>query len=273
MNFPAYPLKIGAIRGLIITDGYVTSTLTDAIQKFPEHAELIRAAADTDTITMCRNVLFLAVAGRRILIDGGQGNLDPNDPGRLVATLRAKNIALESIDTVVISHFHGDHIGGLLRDDGTPTFPNARLIAAQAERDHWLNPDFFQSLPEARQTLLNQTFAAYPPLEVVTGDTEIAPGVRLLPAPGHTPGHLAVLVESNGERLLDVVDAWHMLPQIRVPEARIKYDVDGAAASATRRALLDRAEMEGLLTLVYHFESPGVGYVRRDGDRRVWVNA
>jgi glyoxylase-like metal-dependent hydrolase (beta-lactamase superfamily II) len=268
----SHPILIGAVRGLIITDGSETSPLEDALRKFPHHAEQIRAAATAPTITMCRNVLFLETAGRRILIDGGQGNLDPDDPGMLLPTLRAANLAPESIDTIVISHFHGDHIGGLTDDAGKPTFPKAKLIASQAEHDFWFIPDFIAAMPEERSTLLRRTFAAYPPIDLIAGEAEIAPGVRLLPAYGHTPGHLAVLVESDGQRLLAVVDAWHILPQINVPEARIKYDLQPELAISTRRALLDRVEAEGLLTLVYHFEQPGLGYIRRAGDRRVWVS-
>jgi len=107
-------------------------------------------------------------------------------------------------------------------------------------------------------------------VDLIAGEGEVAPGVTLLPAYGHTPGHSAVLIESEGSRLLHIVDAMHLPAQINLPDARPKYDLLPEIAVATRRALINRAESENLQLLVYHFAFPGLGHIRRDGDRRVW---
>jgi len=265
-----YLFQIGAIRGQILADGHDVLTLERVARMFPDHADQIQAASGKSLGTMSRNILLMDVGDERILIDSGEGNMVPESPGTLFASLAIYEIDLDSIDTVIITHFHLDHIGGLLDGHGKPTFPNARLVASKAEFDHWMNENFLATMEAFRANLLRQTFDAYTRVDLIAGEVEVAPGVTLLPAYGHTPGHSAVLIESEGSRLLHIVDAMHLPAQINLPDARPKYDSQPEIAVATRHALINRAESENLQLLVYHFAFPGLGHIRRDGDRRVW---
>jgi glyoxylase-like metal-dependent hydrolase (beta-lactamase superfamily II) len=107
-----------------------------------------------------RNILLVETAAKRVLIDTGNGQVDPADPGQFLDHLRTANITPESIDTVVISHYHGDHIGALLDNAGHPTFVNARLVVPKLEHDYWMREDVLAEMDEETATGLRQTFAA-----------------------------------------------------------------------------------------------------------------
>ena len=172
---------------------------------------------------------------------------------------------------MVISHFHLDHIGGLMDSAGHPTFPKARLVVPSREHGHWMREEILARIDPSRAARLRQTLAAYAErLTLMDDGVDIEPGIRYVPAPGHTPGHHAVRVESGDARLLHIVDTIHMPIQLNALDAAPSFDVQPDIAIATRRALLARAEAENLLLMAYHFPFPGLGYVRRRGDLLVW---
>lgn len=271
MTNPPFIFHIGAVRGQIFTDGVGVSAPEVAAARYPDHVEQMRTEIGDAPVSGSRNVLLLDSGSERILIDTGEGKFNAVADGLLIPALRDHGVDLGSITTVILTHFHMDHIGGLLTEEGTPTFPNARLIAAQAEHDHWLNEATLAALPADRAAFIRSAFAAYPRVELVTPPAEVLPGITLLPAYGHSPGQCAVLIESERECLLHIADSWHIPAQLNLPEARIKFDAVPEQAIASRRALMGRAEQENLLTLGYHFEFPGLGHVLRAGKRRVWI--
>lgn len=271
MSHTPFPIRIGSFSGQIFTDGVGVSAPDVSAARYPDHVEQMRAEIGDAPVHGSRNVLLLDAENERILIDTGEGKFNATAPGLLLPALREYGVTPESITTVILTHFHMDHIGGLLSEDGAPTFPNARLIAAQAEYDHWLNEATLAALPPERAEFVRRVFAAYSRVELVTPQAEVLPGITLIPAYGHSPGQCAVLIESQGERLLHIADSWHIPAQLNLPEARIKFDAHPEQAITSRRALMDRAERENLRTLGYHFEFPGIEYIRRAGYRRVWV--
>lgn len=271
MTNSPFVFHIGTLRGQILTDGVGVSAPEVAAARYPDHVEAMRAEIGAAPVHGSRNVLLLDSGSERILIDTGEGKFNATAAGLLLPALREHGVDLASITTVILTHFHMDHIGGLLSEDGTSTFPNARLIAARPEYDHWLNEATLAALPEDRAAFIRSAFAAYARVELVTPPAEVLPGITLIPAYGHSPGQCAVLIESQGERLLHIADVWHLPAQLNLPEARIKFDAAPELAIAARRALMDRAEQENLLTLGYHFEFPGLGYIRREANRRVWI--
>lgn len=268
----ATAFALGALHGRVFLDGQDSGTAESAAAKYPAHVEAMRAELGDAPVRQSRNILLLedAISGERHLFDTGEGRFHAREPGALLDALQSGGVAFESITTVILSHFHLDHMGGLLDANGARTFPNARIVAARPEIEYWMQPDFLASTQPHRAEWLRAVFAQYERVDVIDGAAQIAPGVTLLPAYGHTPGHLAALIESGGERLLHVADSWHLPAQINVPHAVSKYDMQPENAVAARRALLDRAEGEGLLTFGYHFPFPGMGYVRREGERRTW---
>lgn len=134
-----------------------------------------------------------------------------------------------------------------------------------------MREDILAGIDPTRVARLRQTFAAYGEQLTLMDDTaDIAPGIRYVPALGHTPGHRAVHIESGNARLLHIVDTIHMPIQLNALDAVPSFDAQPDIAIATRRALLARAASENLLLMTYHFPFPGLGYVRRRGDLLAW---
>lgn len=222
-------------------------------------------------LTFCRNILLVDTGDKRVLIDSGMGQSDPNDPGYLLDQLQAENITPDSIDTVVITHYHQDHIGGLLDNAGNPTFPKARLVVPASEHAYWMREDILAGLDAPDAARLRQTFAAYAERLTLMDDTaDIEPGIHYVPAPGHSPGHRAVHIESGEARLLHIVDTIHMPLQLNALDSAPFDWQQPDIAMSTRRALLARAESENLLLMAYHFPFPGVGYIRQRGGLLDW---
>ena len=157
----------------------------------------------------------------------------------------------DQIDRVVITHMHGDHIGGLLTD-GAPTFPNATYLAGQVEFDHWAGAgsDGFEGnvRPLADQFTL------------VSDETEIVPGITALMAAGHTPGHMTFRLESAGQGLMILADlANHPVWSIAYPDWEVRFDKDKAAAAASRRRMLGLAAADRVPIIGYHMPLAGRG--------------
>lgn len=221
------------------------------------------------------NVLLAQAGDRTILLDTGYGNitLDPNAPpsgGRLLATLELIGVAAEDVTDVLISHFHPDHIGAV-SDMATPIFPNAAYHFPQAEYD-FLNSGVSTGNEQVDGIiqLANGIFApvsASDQLQLFDGEAEPIPGVQIIPAPGHSPGHVAVMLNSNGSRLLNVMDsAIHYLASLANPQWHFGFDAVPDLAVESRLMILNMAADEQIPVLGYHFPFPGVGVIDRDGE-------
>jgi glyoxylase-like metal-dependent hydrolase (beta-lactamase superfamily II) len=264
--------RLGDFPCVVLCDGSETLTETDVTSMFTKDAERMLAAfrALHAPLGFSRNILLVETAAKRVLIDTGNGQVDPADPGHLLDNLRTANITRESIDTVVISHYHRDHIGGLLDSAGHPTFVNARLVVPKLEHDHWMREDVLAGMAQETATRLRQTFAAYASgLTLLESTAEIEPGIRYVPALGHSPGHQAVSIESQGARLLHLVDTLHMPIQLNAVDVPA-FDFQPDIAIDSRRAMLAQTESENLLVLAYHFPFPGLGHVKRTGVLPAW---
>jgi len=225
--------------------------------------------------THCRlsiHALAIEADGVRIIVDtcigehqaAGMDVLEvPTQP--FLQQLADRGFARESVDVVLCTHLHFDHVGwNTMRVGGRwlPTFPNARYLFSRREWEHW------RDSPERETwTLSEETIA---PLfeanlaQLVDMDHRITPQVRLLPTPGHTPGHVSVLIESRGERALITGDMTHHPVQWAEPDWGTVADVDAAGAAATRRDLIDHHAHSGdLLVIGTHYPSPCAGYLTR----------
>lgn len=180
-----------------------------------------------------------------------------------LAALTAAGYTADQIDVVVITHMHGDHIGGLM-NDGTATFPNARYVTGQAEFDAWSqaeNEGFEANVrPLAEQT----TF--------IGGDTDVVSGITSVAAFGHTPGHMVYMLDSDGAQMMLCADfANHYVWSLAHPDWEVKFDMDKAAAAQTRRALLDMLAAEKMPFVGYHMPFPAIGYVETAGENFAYV--
>ena len=196
----------------------------------------------------------------------------PGDPAYLARLGAAVDGGIGGVDVVLCTHLHFDHVGWNTvvgaAGQRVPTFPNARYLVTQAELDDLDADDHDEIAALAVQPLL-----AAGALDPVATDHRITPEVRLLPTPGHTPGHVSVVVESDGESALITGDAVHSPIQFAHPElAAAQFDADHELSTATRRELIARYADSGTLVLGTHFAPPTAGHVRRRGNGIVFVS-
>ena len=180
------------------------------------------------------------------------------NPAGTTAALEAAGYTADQVDKVVITHMHGDHIGGL-QTDGTPTYGNAQHYAGAVEMNHWAAAGN-ERFDDIVKPLMDQ-------FTMVDDGASIASGVTSMAAFGHTPGHMVYMLESDGAQLMLGADfANHFVWSIGYPDWEVRFDMDKAAAAATRRTLLDMMATDGVPFSSYHMPWPAFGYVERTSD-------
>jgi glyoxylase-like metal-dependent hydrolase (beta-lactamase superfamily II) len=199
------------------------------------------------------NVFLVRGSGRTVLIDTGFG-------GALFDALRSLRVEPAEVDTILLTHLHGDHTGGLSRE-GAALFPNARVYLARQE--------FAGAQANTRQLLApyGNRVETFEPSALEAAGPELLPGIRGIAAFGHTPGHTAYLIESNGERLIVWGDLMHVQGiQFPLPDIAVSYDSDPAAAIASRREILEYAARYRIPVGGMHLEYPALGVVEKAGE-------
>lgn len=187
------------------------------------------------------------------------------NPAGITSALEQAGYTADQVDTVVITHMHGDHIGGLMGDAGE-TFENARYVTGSTEFDFWAGAE--NERFEGKVRPLAEKFA------MIGDETSVASGVTAMGAFGHTPGHMAYRIESNGQQLVLGADfANHYVWSLGFPDWGVRFDMDKAAAAATRRKMLDMMAADNIPFVGYHMPFPGVGYVERKGTAYQYVAA
>ena len=184
------------------------------------------------------------------------------NPEGITSALNAAGYTPDQVDVVVITHMHGDHIGGLMGEGGA-TFPNARYVTASAEFDAWAAMDN-GTFDAKMRPLAEQT-------EMIGDGASVASGITAMAAHGHTPGHTAYMIESGGRQLLIAADfANHYVWSLGYPDWEVKFDMDKTKAAETRRRLLGMLAADKIPFVGYHMPWPGTGYVSAKGDGFVY---
>jgi glyoxylase-like metal-dependent hydrolase (beta-lactamase superfamily II) len=277
-----FRFRIGDIEVTALHDGQVNREINATL--FPnapldEVTRLMEAQfIPTRPATSQFNTMVLSSGGRMILIDAGFANNGAPGTGQMLANMAAAGIDPRQINTVLVSHFHPDHINGLRNREGQLVYPNAELIVHQREVDFYLDDARMNAAPEAGRAVFNISRRVFSPIlgEVKRGEwgKEWAPGVTAIQSDGHTPGHTSFVVASGGKTLLVVGDAVND-PRIfgRRPDWHLGFDMDRAGAVQTRRRLLDMASADKMQVSFYHAAFPSTGFISKNGEAYDWFPA
>lgn len=272
-----FQARFGAADVTILSDGHLSLGLgfalpqTDARQV---QALLESAGLPTDGLRPPINVTVVRSAGEVVLIDAGAGSHFMATAGALPAALETAGIAPESVTKVVFTHAHPDHLWGALDEFDEPRFAKAEHLVSVAEWDYWTNPDTVGRVPAALQGMAAGSARILKVLEPVMrrirpGD-QVAEGLSIVDTAGHTPGHVSVLLESGGQRLLVGGDSLsHPVFSFARPRWIWGADAEAERAVATRVRLLDMLATDRVDLIGYHLTWPGLGRVeRKEGEYR-----
>jgi glyoxylase-like metal-dependent hydrolase (beta-lactamase superfamily II) len=227
-------------------------------------------------LILCFQSYIVKTPHHTILVDSCIGNDKPR-PQRpkwnmktdntYLRALATSGFSVDDIDFVMCTHLHTDHVGWNTRLEGgrwVPTFPNARYVFAKDEFDYWTGQHASTAVPPFQDSVL--PIVAANKAEIVRNDYEIGDHIRILPTPGHTPGHVAFTFGRGKDLAVVSGDLMHSPLQARYPELSVKFDVDQAAAAVTRRRFLERYCDTDTLCCTAHFPSPSSGKIRRLGN-------
>jgi len=223
------------------------------------------------------NAFVINTGTKLILIDAGAGSLFGPTLGKLTANLKAAGYEPSQIDDIFITHFHPDHIGGLVAN-GELVFPNAQIHAEQHDLDYWLSKANLDKAPADQKGMYQGAVASLTPYitakKVVpfNGNTDFFPGLRAYAAYGHTVGHTVYEVESKEQKLLFIGDLIHVAGvQFEHPEVTIEFDTNQKEAAAARDKVFNEVAKQGGLIAGAHLQFPGLGHLQKDKKGFEWV--
>ncbi len=274
----AYRFAIGAFEVTVLLDGAIALDGPHPIFGEDQPPEAVAELCERNFLPTDR----MAISFAPVLVNTGSQLLlfDSGNPAarreagaaRLVEALGAAGYTPDQVDLVVLTHYHPDHIGGLMTG-GAPTWPNATYVSSAAEYDFWSAEERLSGPTEGTAKLVQANVVPLrEKLRFVKDDEEVVPGIRAVDTAGHTPGHMAFHLESEGRRLLIWGDvANHFVVSVQRPDWHVRFDMDKEKAAATRRRVFDMLAAERIPVTGYHMPFPNVGYIDRGGDGYRWV--
>lgn len=272
----SFRYTVGEAEVIVLADGYRSFPLPDGFVANADKEAVVAALAEAQVpaqqMMIHFNPVVVRLGGRTMLIDTGNGPKAAAEEGSTrgwaVESMATAGLTPEDIDTVVISHFHGDHFAGLVDSAGKPTFPRASVMVPRLEWAFWMEEALqgegpakanAQTVRSVMESLMSQP-SRY------EWDQEIVPGLMAVGTPGHTPGHTSFMIDSKGEQLFiqsDVTNNPALF--VRHPDWHLAFDMDKDQAVATRRKVYDRLADETIAVQGFHYPFPGRARITRDG--------
>ena len=264
--------KVGDFEITALNDGTRTADNPEKIFGINQKPEDVAAAAEANFLPADKLVngftpVIVNTGKELVLFDSGNGARGRPAAGNLSSQIVAAGFTPEQIDVVVITHCHGDHIGGLLEED-KPLAPNARYVIGRTEYDFWSSPDRLSGPTENAAKLVQANVVPFKDkMTFLENEGEVVSGIRGLDAFGHTPGHCAWSVESAGKRIIIGADFCnHYALSLRYPDWHVSFDMDKEMGVATRKRMLDMLSTDRLPFTSYHMPFPAVGFVEKGAD-------
>jgi glyoxylase-like metal-dependent hydrolase (beta-lactamase superfamily II) len=271
-------IRVGDVEIMSLSDGMLEFDLCNFFPTI-EHEEWHQYGSH---LTAAQKVRFnlgsylIRSDGRTVLVDTGLGPKPANAPetpwGILLEEFKANGVSPDEVDMVVLTHLHRDHVGwNLLPQDSkyVPTFPNARYWMSSKDwetcHEPQVQPERFPNAPTCVWPLAELGL-----IEFMPGEHTLTRELTAMPTPGHTPGHMSILITSQGERAIILGDVAHNPAQVHETDWVSRADMDPELTRITRRTLMERVESEGMVVAAGHFPAPGFGKVVRLAGRRYW---
>jgi glyoxylase-like metal-dependent hydrolase (beta-lactamase superfamily II) len=277
-----FKFKVGSIEVTQLYDGTWEKAHDPGFIKnasVDETKSALKAGGLTDAhVPIPFTVTVIKMKDKYVMFDAGTGGQAAPTAGLIIKKdlMKAAGIDPAKIGTIIVTHFHPDHIFGLMaKDTNAQTFPNAEILVPSVEYKYWTDPGVFTTLAEARHGLAKRIQATLPSwknIKQIEAGKDAAPGVRAVASYGHTPGHTSYLVSSGGKQLMVLADVSN-IPALFVknPDWQAGFDQDGNMAQASRHKMYDRVIADKLTVTGYHFGMPGAGTIKKDGKGYAFV--
>jgi glyoxylase-like metal-dependent hydrolase (beta-lactamase superfamily II) len=288
MDAGTFRFQVGEFECVSVSDGalnYPPESLFSNVPLEQVEEALRQLNLPTAQVMTPYTCLYIDTGEHRVLVDTGAGNLGAHAAqvfpgldhstsvtGLLLENLRASGVEPSDVDTVIITHAHPDHVGGTLNETGELIFSNAHYFISQDEWEFWTSD---AATTKAPAIMVDTARRNLEPLEdrltLVEDPSEIVPGVRAIATSGHTPGHIALSIALDGERLLHVSDAVLYPLHLEHPEWSPVFDILPEQASASKHRIFDLAAEEDALVFAHHFPPfPSLGHVRKEEQGWCW---